>query len=184
MVQVLIAAINVMLAGLGWLITRWVKRDALTERVDRRLKLIALHQRMTKAGLTRDDLERLERRLSDRLSNNIAGKKADEFDPWSEFQQCGLSGQCSCLGNGFRSTTLVILSTLLKNRPFEDQVANRALDEPSDGRKDRGLTHVSLQPGIQDCAYSLTLHHEPLGSAHHGRFPNRRRAHRAEDRDR
>lgn len=69
MVQVLTAAMTATLTGLGWLISRWVKRDALTERVDRRLKLIALHQRMTKAGLTLDDLERLEKELGTGTSN-------------------------------------------------------------------------------------------------------------------
>lgn len=68
MVQVLTAAMTATLTGLGWLISRWVKRDALTERVDRRLKLIALHQRMTKAGLTLDD-ERLEKELGTGTSN-------------------------------------------------------------------------------------------------------------------
>ncbi|MBF0677320.1 MAG: hypothetical protein IR164_00105 [Devosia sp.] len=65
MAQVLAAAMTATLTGLGWIISRWLKRDALTERVDRRLKLIALHQRMREAGLTLNDLERLEERLND-----------------------------------------------------------------------------------------------------------------------
>ena len=69
MVQVLTAAMTATLTGLGWIISRWVKRDAMMERVDRRLKLIALHQRMTKAGLTLDDLERLEKELGTGTSN-------------------------------------------------------------------------------------------------------------------
>lgn len=77
MVQVLAAAMTATLTGLGWLISRWVKRDAMTERVDRRLKLIALHQRMTKAGLTLDDIERLEKELVTGPSNEISGQKVD-----------------------------------------------------------------------------------------------------------
>jgi HAMP domain-containing protein len=77
MVQVLTAAMTATLTGLGWLISRWLQRDALTERVDHRLKLVALHQRMTKAGLTLDDLERLEKELVTCHPNEVSGQKVD-----------------------------------------------------------------------------------------------------------
>lgn len=84
MVQVLTAAMTATLTGLGWLISRWVKRDALTERVDRRLKLIALHQRMTKAGLSLDDLERLEKELVTGPSSEGSGRKVDGSARWPD----------------------------------------------------------------------------------------------------
>lgn len=87
MVQVLAAAMTATLTGLGWLISRWLKRDAMTERVDRRLKLIALHQRMTKAGLTLDDLERLEKELVTGSSGEGSGQKVDGSAPWPDVQQ-------------------------------------------------------------------------------------------------
>lgn len=87
MVQVLAAAMTTTLTGLGWLISRWMKHDALTERVDRRLKLIALHQRMTKAGLTLDDLERLEKDLVTGPSSEGSGEKVDGIARWPDVQQ-------------------------------------------------------------------------------------------------
>lgn len=87
MVQVLAAAITATLAGLGWLISRWVKHDALTEHVDRRLKLIALHQRMTKAGLTLDDLKRLEKELVTGPSGEVTGEKVDGITGWPDVEQ-------------------------------------------------------------------------------------------------
>ena len=87
MVPVLTAAMTATLAGLGWLISRWVKRDAMMERVDRRLKLIALHQRMTKAGLTLDDLERLEKELVTGTSSEVSGEKVDGIARWPDVQQ-------------------------------------------------------------------------------------------------
>lgn len=49
MVRILAAGVTATLAGLGWLISRWLLRDALVERMDRRLKAVALHQRMRRA---------------------------------------------------------------------------------------------------------------------------------------
>lgn len=63
MIQILAAGLTATFAGLGWLIARWLQRDALMERVDRRLKLVALHQRMSCAGLTMRDLDLIEREL-------------------------------------------------------------------------------------------------------------------------
>ena len=68
----------------------------MTERVDRRLKLIALHQqlialhqRMTKAGLTLDDLERLEKELVTGTSSEGSGEKVDRIARWPDVQQNG-----------------------------------------------------------------------------------------------
>lgn len=87
MVQILAAGVTATLAGIGWLISRWLKRDALTERVDRRLKLIALHQRMTKAGLTLDDLERLEKEMVKGRSCEETCERVDGIARWAGVQQ-------------------------------------------------------------------------------------------------
>ena len=64
MLQLMTATVVSALAGMGWLISRWLKRDAVSERIERRLKLVALHQRIKGAGLSEHDLKKIEQELS------------------------------------------------------------------------------------------------------------------------
>ena len=60
MIGTLVAAV---LGGLGYLVQRWLRPDAVAETINRRLKLVTLYQKMRTAGLDDAELERLERRL-------------------------------------------------------------------------------------------------------------------------
>lgn len=62
--QILATVVGAVMGGFGFLARRFLERDPLTTVIDRRLRLVSLHQRMKAAGLTEDDLIRLERGLS------------------------------------------------------------------------------------------------------------------------
>ena len=85
--QILATVVGAFLGGLGFLARRFLERDPLITVIDRRLRLVSLHQRMKAAGLTENDLIRLEQGLSpDQLAANrheSAGNPADsEPDPY------------------------------------------------------------------------------------------------------
>lgn len=63
--QVLASVVTAALSAMGFVARRWIRKDRLTEVIDRRLKLVALHKKMIAAGLDHADLELLERRLAD-----------------------------------------------------------------------------------------------------------------------
>lgn len=73
MLQLLTATIVSALAGVGWIISRWARKDALSERIERRLKLVALHQRMKGARLSVQDLAKMEQELSSETVADRAG---------------------------------------------------------------------------------------------------------------
>jgi len=62
--QILATMVGAVLGGLGFLARRFLERDPLTTVIDRRLRLVSLHQRMKAAGLTDKDLIQLERGLA------------------------------------------------------------------------------------------------------------------------
>lgn len=62
--QILATVVGAVLGGFGFLARRFLERDPLTTVIDRRLRLVSLHQRMKAAGLTEKDLIQLERGLS------------------------------------------------------------------------------------------------------------------------
>lgn len=62
--QALTSVVAAALSAIGFVARRWIRKDRLSELIDRRLKLVALHQKMTAAGLDDGDLDRLERRLA------------------------------------------------------------------------------------------------------------------------
>lgn len=72
MTQIVTAGVATALTGFGWLIARWLNRDAMTQRIDHRLKLILLHERMRRAGLSTNDLDRMERDLGEENESNRA----------------------------------------------------------------------------------------------------------------
>jgi len=61
MYEVIAAAVAALLAGLGYLAKRWLRRESVDEVIARRLKLVALYQKMKSAGIDAAELERLER---------------------------------------------------------------------------------------------------------------------------
>lgn len=61
--QIVTAGVTAALTGFGWLVARWLNRDAMTQRIDHRIKLILLHERMRRAGLSTNDLDRMEQEL-------------------------------------------------------------------------------------------------------------------------
>jgi hypothetical protein len=63
--QVLAAVVGAVLSAIGFVARRWIRKDRLSEVIERRLKLVALYQKMVAAGLDDGDLDRLERRLAD-----------------------------------------------------------------------------------------------------------------------
>lgn len=62
--QILTAVVGAAMGGIGFFARRVLRRDALTEVIERRLRLVSLHQRMKAAGLTEQDLMDLERGLN------------------------------------------------------------------------------------------------------------------------
>jgi|EndMetStandDraft_9_1072997.scaffolds.fasta_scaffold4329624_1 hypothetical protein len=64
MQQVIAAVVAAGLAGIGFVVRRWWRRERLDEIIARRLKLVSLYQRMTAAKLDVKALEELERDLS------------------------------------------------------------------------------------------------------------------------
>ena len=62
--QILATVLGTVLGGLGFLAHPFLERDPLTTVIDRRLRLVSLHQRMKTAGLTEKDLIQLERALA------------------------------------------------------------------------------------------------------------------------
>lgn len=89
--QILATVVGAVLGGFGFLARRFLDRDPLTTVIDRRLRLVSLHQRMKAAGLTEKDLIQLERGLSQdepgasRTKN--AGKPADSAPDTSVHQK-------------------------------------------------------------------------------------------------
>lgn len=63
MQQTIATLVAAVLGGLGYLVQRWLRHDAVSETINRRLKLVTLYQKMRTAGLDDAELERLERRL-------------------------------------------------------------------------------------------------------------------------
>jgi hypothetical protein len=62
--QILASGLAAVLSAIGFIVRRWIRKDRITEVIERRLKLVALHQKMAAAGLEDADLDRLERRLA------------------------------------------------------------------------------------------------------------------------
>lgn len=60
--QILTSASTAALSAIGFVVSRWVRKDRTTEVIERRLKLVALHMKLTAAGLDGGDLDRWERR--------------------------------------------------------------------------------------------------------------------------
>jgi len=77
MQQVIAITVSAVLAGLGYLGQRWLRRDSLAEAIDRRLKLVTLYRRMSSAHLDEDDLERMERRL---ISSTKQARETDAVE--------------------------------------------------------------------------------------------------------
>lgn len=64
MYQVIAAVLAAVCAGIGYLIRRLLRRERVDEVIARRLKLVALHQRMQAAKLDVKALEALEREIT------------------------------------------------------------------------------------------------------------------------
>lgn len=64
MYQVIAAVLAAGFAGIGYVIRRWLRRERVDEVIARRLKLVALHQRMKAAKLDIKALEALEREIT------------------------------------------------------------------------------------------------------------------------
>lgn len=62
--QVMAAVFATGLAGIGYLIRRWMRRERVDDIIARRLKLVSLHQRMRAAKLDIEDLETFEREVT------------------------------------------------------------------------------------------------------------------------
>lgn len=81
MLQIIATVVGAVLSAISWLIRRRVRNDVVDEALERRLKLVELHQRMKSAGLNAEALGRLENELiSPTASQNQAempGKRAN-----------------------------------------------------------------------------------------------------------
>lgn len=64
MQQLLATVMGLVATGTGFLIARWIRRDRVSEIIDRRLKLVLLHSRMTSAGVDAAALHQLENDLT------------------------------------------------------------------------------------------------------------------------
>lgn len=64
--EVIAVVLAAALTGLGFLVRRWLGRESVDEIIARRLKLVALCQRMRSAKLDVESLERLEQELGDK----------------------------------------------------------------------------------------------------------------------
>lgn len=56
------ATVPIILGGVGYLLRRWLERRHKSEGLRRKLQALALHQGLKRAGLSLEELERLERR--------------------------------------------------------------------------------------------------------------------------
>lgn len=63
--QILASALEAALSAIGFIVRRWIRKDRISEIIERRLKLVALYQKMIAAGLNVGDLDRLERHLAE-----------------------------------------------------------------------------------------------------------------------
>lgn len=63
MLQIIATVVGAVLGAISWLIRRRVRNDVVDEALERRLKLVELHQRMKSAGLNAEALGRLENEL-------------------------------------------------------------------------------------------------------------------------
>lgn len=73
MQQVIAAIVTTTFGGLGFLILRWMRREAIDEAIARKLKLVTLYQRMTSAGLDSGELRRLELEIAQERSGPDRG---------------------------------------------------------------------------------------------------------------
>jgi hypothetical protein len=64
--QIIGGVVAAALAGLGFLVRRWLRRESLDEVIARKLKLVTLYQKMKAAGIDRSELQRLEQEISER----------------------------------------------------------------------------------------------------------------------
>ncbi|QQR39027.1 hypothetical protein [Devosia rhizoryzae] len=76
--QILATVVGAVLGGLGFLARRLLERDPLATVIDRRLRLVSLHQRMKAAQLTENDLVQMERGLAQDESREIRPKRAED----------------------------------------------------------------------------------------------------------
>lgn len=81
--QILASVLAAALSAIGFIVRRWVRKDRMTEVIERRLKLVALHKKMTAAGLDDGDLDRLERRLASKTLV-IQQREAEVETRWQE----------------------------------------------------------------------------------------------------
>ncbi|GAB5426643.1 MAG: hypothetical protein Devi2KO_01020 [Devosia indica] len=63
MQQIMATVVGVVLSGIGFLLARWIRRDGFTDTINRRLKVLALHQRMKTANIDLNELRELEKAL-------------------------------------------------------------------------------------------------------------------------
>lgn len=82
MQQIMATVLGMVLSGIGFLLVRWIRRDGFTDTINRRLKVLALHQRMKAANIDLNELRELEKAL---------GKPAVDVQPGQTLEKSSTS---------------------------------------------------------------------------------------------